>query len=1343
MKGRPLLVPRTCLRHTSSQEGEAEPPLALVETRKFPAYVLLGDPGSGKTQAFEQEANANGGRRISAGDFIALDYPELQDADMPVFIDGLDESRAGTKDGRVPLDEIRKKLQQLRCKCWRISCRAADWLGATDVNRLQAILPPGTTVEAFTLQPLTLEDVVNILPANHGIPDPQAFIDTARQHRLADLLFNPQTLEMLAKAVGAVNRWPEARQDVYDLACKRLAQEHNTEHLAAARKDAPDQVRLRRAAAFLCTIHLLADVAGFTRGPNPSARVLTLNAIPNPDKLPLDEALSSRLFNEAGRDVFAPVHRTVAEFLAAEYLTEGLKDTLSLRRVLAQICGADGGIVSGMRGLGAWLSSISTDARPTLTRLDPLGLLLYGDATRFTVAEKMAVLDGLGEAIAFSPSFRWHDWDGRPFPALVAPDMQTVVNERLVSADRSDENQIVAVTLLEGLRLAPAEPALAPVLLAVAREATRWGSVRLRALKVYLRWVGPNDPGLRTLLDDIAAGVVPDADDEILGAMLTAMYPKALPSSELPRFLHPPKQQNLIGRYTMFWRHDLANATELPHLLDAFAQRPELRRANDTRETRDYARAIGSVLARALEEVGDQIPDDRLLTWLDACCGEHARSLLEHDDAQAVRRWLEARPQRYFALLDLALDRYWTEQGRAWSAKDRLHGAREPLTAPAWWLEKAEVATDETRAKEYFELAVRSVPHEPGPEIDALLTEWERAAKLRGWQNWLTAMLTCDLEQSAWRLEDAGRKNARAQEAAARRSWFRERLATFDLPKVPEDMLGTVVNAYEHRFVDIDGDTPGQRLENLFDGDREVVEAAIRMLRNACLREDLPSLQQILNDAAANTIAHLTAAMQIGLALRYRDEPRFLDSLSDERLTAALTAHLAYTREDDEAWVDAAVRARPKCMADALGAYVAAALRWKKRSPDGTFLFRRLEYRDVARRCLLPLLEQFPTRSRPNQRGALSDMLHAALNLPARDELLAIVKDRVAAPKMDGPQRAAWLATGLLLDADQYLPLVTCYLRKSRRRTDGVAGFLHHHRETGDTENAPSSEVLGVLIEHFAHHADPVRQIGAFRVTSAMDRAEQVRRFITELAGRADADSTAQLRRLEPLPTLAAWAPLLREARAGQEIVRRDATFERPSWQQVCAMLQQGRPSTATEIAAVVNDTIADLKDQIRHSDLNLYLAYWNTDGHKKPKDPRHEEVCRDMFGDQLRVRLARFGIECLPEAQHVDEKRSDLWCTIERQGVPIEIKRDRHPELWRAVTGQLLARYTNDPRAKGYGIYVVLWFGEPGKMPAPPSDQRPSTAEELQAMLKAGLSEEQRRTIAVHVVDCSVRKKK
>lgn len=161
-----------------------------------------------------------------------------------------------------------------------------------------------------------------------------------------------------------------------------------------------------------------------------------------------------------------------------------------------------------------------------------------------------------------------------------------------------------------------------------------------------------------------------------------------------------------------------------------------------------------------------------------------------------------------------------------------------------------------------------------------------------------------------------------------------------------------------------------------------------------------------------------------------------------------------------------------------------------------------------------------------------------------------------------------------------------------------------------------------------------------------------------------------------------------------QQIVRRDATFERPSWEQVCETLQQGTPTSAAEIAAVVNDTIQDMKEQIRYSDLDLHDQYWNTNEHANATEPRHEEVCRNAFGDQLRVRLGRFGIGCLPETQHVDGKRSDLWCTVGLPGVPIEAKKDHHAALWTATKGQLMARYAIDPRAKGHGIYVVFWFG-------------------------------------------------
>ena len=199
-----LIVPRTCLTQSQPEDGQPAKVIPLEETRSFAAYALLGDPGSGKSRSFEQEAAACGVFPISAGDFLGLDHPELRDASFPIFIDGLDETRAGTSNGTVPLDGIRKKLQQLGCRRFRISCRAADWLGQPDAQRLQSLLADGETIQVVRLQPLTPAHVAAILEANYGIADPAAFFAAAEEHGLTELLFNPQTLEMLAKALWVV-----------------------------------------------------------------------------------------------------------------------------------------------------------------------------------------------------------------------------------------------------------------------------------------------------------------------------------------------------------------------------------------------------------------------------------------------------------------------------------------------------------------------------------------------------------------------------------------------------------------------------------------------------------------------------------------------------------------------------------------------------------------------------------------------------------------------------------------------------------------------------------------------------------------------------------------------------------------------------------------------------------------------------------------------------------------------------------------------------------------------------------------------------------------------------------
>ena len=67
----------------------------------------------------------------------------------------------------------------------------------------------------------------------------------------------------------------------------------------------------------------------------------------------------------------------------------------------------------------------------------------------------------------------------------------------------------------------------------------------------------------------------------------------------------------------------------------------------------------------------------------------------------------------------------------------------------------------------------------------------------------------------------------------------------------------------------------------------------------------------------------------------------------------------------------------------------------------------------------------------------------------------------------------------------------------------------------------------------------------------------------------------------------------------------------------------------------------------------------------------------------------------------------------------------------------QLIAKYTSDPATGGYGIYLVLWFGE-GETKLSPSGARPATSEELRERLAGTLSDEEARKIEVCVIDVS-----
>jgi hypothetical protein len=175
-----VVVERLFRPSGSSLPHDDASPRPLSNFFNKPAVVVLGEPGAGKTTSFQQatKAEPNAGY-WSVRDFITLNIERFRGKTL--YIDGLDELRSRTTDGRTVLDEVRSRLDNLGCPPFRLSCRAADWFGASDTKALEKVSSDGE-ITGLSLEPLSEDDILRITGAK--VTDPNAFIDGARDRNV-------------------------------------------------------------------------------------------------------------------------------------------------------------------------------------------------------------------------------------------------------------------------------------------------------------------------------------------------------------------------------------------------------------------------------------------------------------------------------------------------------------------------------------------------------------------------------------------------------------------------------------------------------------------------------------------------------------------------------------------------------------------------------------------------------------------------------------------------------------------------------------------------------------------------------------------------------------------------------------------------------------------------------------------------------------------------------------------------------------------------------------------------------------------------------------------------------
>ena len=564
-----LIVPRTVTVVPDGRDagpgadGDRGHSTPLAEFRSERAYVLLGDPGAGKSEAFRTESDADPESRLAtARRFISrrLDrHPEWQAKTL--FIDGLDEVRAGRPDARRPMDLILERLEHLGSPNLRLSCRAADWLGRNDLQEIIATAGYGD-VRVLHLEALRTEDILRIL-ADLGVPDPPGFLDEARDRGLEGLLGNPHSLGLLVRAAGADDgghrggrghrSWPGNRRATFDKACRKLAREPNPEHRGAQRSSPLVSLdRIMAAAGHLSALLLLSDKTHVSIDLSDDPESLCLEDVSDGDQPALLRALKSNLFSAGPDGGFAPPHRQLTEFLGAHFLHARIDSGVPASRVLALMTGEDGVVVSELRGLSAWLAAFDRPSRLSLIETDPVGIALYGDVGAFGGDQLEALLNAFAEQ---ADEIRPWSWPAVALASLMGQHTVRLLAAWLADDDRSEGRQVVITLLLRGLAQVSGVHPPCERLEQAVRDVTWQPLVRKSALRALLHHsLNREDriPSLVAILDDIRDGRIEDRDGELRGTLLSALYPDHVGPEAVWDYL-APLPSSVAGAHYRFW----------------------------------------------------------------------------------------------------------------------------------------------------------------------------------------------------------------------------------------------------------------------------------------------------------------------------------------------------------------------------------------------------------------------------------------------------------------------------------------------------------------------------------------------------------------------------------------------------------------------------------------------------------------------------------------------------------------------------------------------------------------------------------------------------------------------
>jgi hypothetical protein len=1227
-----------------------------------------------------------------------------------------------------------------------MSCRSADWRSA--IARHDIGEEYGRVPLELILNPFTEDEAYRWLSGKVPQERARETISGLTQRGLNTLFGNPLMLKLVAQLAEQNGNLPETRAHLFAGACDRLWAEQNPLNQTTAlgqlgRVAALDAAGAASAALLLTGSEAVSrEVTGHLQVGD--LRVADIKNLPEAEAI--DTVLGSLLFQRpGGQDRFAPIHRTIAEYLGARWLAARATPATA-GRIMALLT-YNGGVPASLRGMHAWLAHFSPLLALQVIQNDCYGVLRYGDADGLNVTEGSAMLDALKALSLRNPYFRSEDWTRHSARGLMHPELAEEVRALALATDSAMQLRVLLLESLKGSRAASLlRDDLVSLMMDDGANDHHYDD-RLGAAEALVEL---QDPALNwsEKVQTLSHSATPDARHLAIDILITrglSEFSAEVIADAALAYLSPlPGIDSSADDDIMDVGPLYRLSRHLPELmiapvLDLIAQRNPPKRSG--RWESDYAinAFVTSLISRQLSHAPP--PPLRLIAWLRILPTRRSHIGEErHGIGEFIRGHPDLRReiQEHVLLVELGDDTPWE---RAWELQDAEAGLfpdpddvvallGSPTLSPLSSLPVQE------RWKDIVRLAARR---------DGLPSAVATTARQQATGNAELESFLADLSKPKvpkWELDqrkrDASQARRRNAAWAKHRQDFEGRHA-----EIRAGELGWILplsRAYRGDYRDMDRkSSPELRIRDWLGSD--ILESARVGFEAVLHRNDLPTSTQIAESYSQSKRWNFIMPIMVGLMERIATG-RGLEGVSEDVI---LSGRLGCEWEligdaDGASALKDALDTKLMADGDAFRAYARQLIEPQLKSAADTAhiigLYQLTRQNEVAP-IVTALAEEWFTNFPDMPLMAEIELIDHLARFQAWSALRAAAAARKAVGYRTQEQRLTWFAVEFLVDFSKLQADLTNSgaidqtLMWHIRRRDGL-----RRADPSDGQGALSRLVW--LIENFRYHYPVVdRPTGTTSGDeNPWDATAYLQAAIRELASDTSDAAIAALTKLRD-DVGDGYSAAIRKAISDQIQARREADFKPLRLEDLAAVVGESRPATIQDLRAVVLEELQVLQRQLRGDDVDSKQLFY------KACTPKDENRCRDVLTTLMRGRLP-FEIECVPERAMPNGKRVDLALVTGALQLPLEAKGQWNPRLWTAAVDQLDGLYTKEWRASGAGIYLVFWFGpsvpENQKLRKPPKGSKlPVSPDDLASALSERLPEHRRADLSVVVLDVSL----